>query len=442
VTYRLGSRRGVAVPTSLQAGNYALVQADSIFVGIVSAAGTFLPVFLVRLGASGEQVGLLTALPALTVFVLAIPLGRWLQRRRNIVPWYSRLRLVGSLSYAAMALAAVLAPADLAVPAMLVVWAAASLPSTAGLVAFPIVMDGAAGPQGRYDLLGRRWAIMGLVTALTVVAAGQALGALAFPGNFEWLLVGFSFAGVASFAMSRRIIIPDQVPLPHAATTSVSVRLRAFVSLVAAESPFLGYELRAFVYTAGVGLTLPLLPLFYVREVHAPDAWIGIIGAGQSAGAVGGYLLARRISQRLGGAAVLLPSLLVAALVPAGMALLNTLPPVAALTVVGGAATAGASLALFDELMKRVPRRYGVTFSAVDQSAQNLALIVAPVAGGLLAVTIGVRAGLAVAAVVALGGFALFALHWRAEQRRTATAVGQDLHVVQDLHRDPREEAP
>jgi MFS family permease len=423
VTHHAEPRHRTRVSTSLQESNYALVQADSVFVGILDAAAIFLPVFLVRLGASGEQVGLLTALPALTAFVLAIPMGRWLQRRRNIVPWYSRLRLVGWLSYAAMALATVLAPADLAVPAMLAVWAAASLPLTAGQIAFPIVMDGVSGPQGRYDLLGRRWAIMGVVTALTVVAAGQALGLLAFPSNFEWLMVGFSLSGLVSFAISRRIVIPDQVPLPGAPTVSLSVRLRTFVSLVAAESPFLSYELRAFVYTAGVGLTMPLLPLFYVQELHAPDAWIGIIGAGQSAGAVGGYLLARRTSQRLGGAAVLLPSLLLAALVPAGMAVLNTLPPVAAFAVVGGAATAGAYLALFDELMQRVPRRHGVTFSAVDQSAKNFALIVSPVAGGLLAVTLGVRAGLEVAALVALCGFALFALHWRADQRRTAAVV-------------------
>jgi hypothetical protein len=32
-----------------------------------------------RLGATGNDAGLLTALPALAAFPLAIPLGRWLQ---------------------------------------------------------------------------------------------------------------------------------------------------------------------------------------------------------------------------------------------------------------------------------------------------------------------------------------------------------------------------
>ena len=48
---------------------------DSIFIGVVNASGTLLPVFLLRMGASPGDVGLLTALPALTAFLLAILAG-------------------------------------------------------------------------------------------------------------------------------------------------------------------------------------------------------------------------------------------------------------------------------------------------------------------------------------------------------------------------------
>lgn len=414
-------RRRFEIATE-QARNYRLVQVDSVFMGLVSVAGTFLPVFLVRLGASGAEVGLLTSLPALTAFLLAIPAGRWLQRRRNIVPWYSRLRLVAWLSYAAMALTAVLLPRSVAVPAILVVWAAASLPSTAGLVAFPIVMDGAAGPQGRFDLLGRRWAIAGVATTAGVVVAGQLLGLVTFPVNFEALLIACSIAGVGSFLTSRRIVIPDQVAARGEPAAGLRVRLRAFLALIRGHATFLDFERRAFVYTAGLGMATPLLPLLYVNEIHASDAWIGIIGAAQAVGAVGGFLIARRISRRRSGAAVLLPSLAIFALVPAVMALLDILPVIAVVAFLGGIAGAGAQLALFNELMKRVPRDHGVTFSSVDQTLQNLALIIAPSAGGILATAIGVRYGLFVAALVAVGGFALFALDWRTQRRAPAAA--------------------
>jgi MFS transporter len=393
----------------VQARNWAVVQYDSVFVGIVSASGTFLPVFLVRLGGSGTAVGLLTALPAVTAFALAIPFGRWLQARGNIVPWYSRLRLAGWLSYAAMALAAAILPAGQAVPAMLLIWALASLPSTAGLVAFPIVMDGAAGPAGRFDLLGRRWAIAGVSTAIAVALGGQLLNLLPFPVNFECLFVAVTVAGAGSFLLSRQIVIEE--PPRASGETEVAKRpgLGALARLVRAERPFIRYELRALVFTAGIGLAAPLLPLFYVHEVHAPDAWIGIIGASQSAGAVLGYVVARRVSLRRAGTTVLMPALLVTALAPATLAVIDLLPVVAAVAFVSGVAAAGAQLALFDRLMDAIPRQHGVTFSSFDQSLQNFGLIVAPNLGGLLAVTVGVRQGLVAAAVVLGIALVLFA---------------------------------
>src|SRR5205823_9675951 len=43
---------------------------------------------------SNFEVGLLTTLPALGGLLFAIPFGQVIQRRRNVVPWYSRSRLI------------------------------------------------------------------------------------------------------------------------------------------------------------------------------------------------------------------------------------------------------------------------------------------------------------------------------------------------------------
>ncbi len=400
--------------------NYAVIQADSVAMGVVNASTPYLPVLLARLGATSTLVGLLTALPALTGVVLALPIGRWLQRKRNIVPWYSRSRLVAQMSYAAIGVAIVVASPEWAVGAILVIWAAATIPLTVGLVAFPVVMDGASGPAGRYELLSRRWAIMGLATAVTVVLAGQLLGLIVFPVNYGLLFAGFSVAGLFSFWFSRQIRVPDQVPATPRPGASLRARVGEFISLVRDERPLVAYEVRAFVVTASIGLAMPLIPLFYVREVHAPDAWIGIIVAGQAAGTLGGYLAARQVSRRRGSHWVLLPALLGCALAPLVLALLTNLSAVAALAVVSGVFTAGLNLGLFDELMKRVPARHGVTFTSVDYTAQNVALMVAPIVGGLLATAIGLRPALVVAAVVGLCGFALFALEELTIRRRQA----------------------
>ncbi len=395
--------------TSTRARNWSLVQLDSVFIGIVTASGTFLPVFLLRLGASPNDVGLLTALPALTAFALAIPVGRWLQGRRNIVPWYSRMRLLAWLGYAVMAGVAAVLPREQAVPVMLAVWGLASLPSTVGLVAFPIVMDGAAGRDGRFDLLGRRWAIAGTSTAISVALAGQFLNAVPFPANFELLFAMVSIAGLGSFLESSRIVIPDQVPPPVVARAPLRQRLSNLRALVLANRSFVRFEMRSLIYTASIGLSMPVLPLFYVHEVAAPDAWIGIIGSASSAGGVLGYIAARQLARRRGATMTLLPSMLAAAVAPAILSAIGWLPGVAAIAFVIGLAAAGVQLAMFDQLMRRIPMEHGVTFTSVDQSVQNVALIVAPNVGGLLALAFGARTTLLFVALVGAVACASFA---------------------------------
>jgi Na+/melibiose symporter-like transporter len=80
--------------------NFSNIQVDAVGVGLVSAAAPFLPVFLARLGASNFQVGLLTSMPGMAGLILAFFVGRFLQTRRKIVPWFSLSRLMVLSSYA------------------------------------------------------------------------------------------------------------------------------------------------------------------------------------------------------------------------------------------------------------------------------------------------------------------------------------------------------
>jgi hypothetical protein len=403
----------MAEAMAVRARNWRLVQADSVFIGVVNASGTFLPVFLLRLGASGSAIGLLTALPALTAFALAIPFGRWLQRRRNTVPWYSRLRLIAWSSYGVMGIAAALLPRDQAIPVLLLVWGLASVPSTAAFVTFPMVMDGAAGPGGRFDLLGMRWAIAGVSAAIAVALGGQFLSAVAFPANFEILLLVVSLAGFGSYLQVSRLVIPDLKPVAPPARGDARGRVRGLWRLIAANRSFTRFEARTLLYTISIGLSMPILPLFYVNEVKAPDAWIGVIGSAASAGSVLGYVIARQLARRRGATMILLPSLLLAALGPAVLSIIGWLPAVATVAFAMGIAGAGAQLALFDQLMRRIPPEHGVTFSSVDQTIQNLVLVIAPNIGGVLALAVGIRGALVALAVVGLLAFVLFLLDAR-----------------------------
>src|SRR6186713_873642 len=83
----------------IQKDNFRYVQIDAIGVSISNIAAPFLPVFLTRLGATNFQVGLLSSMPGVTGLLLAILVGRFLQTRRDIVPWYSLSRLLVIFCY-------------------------------------------------------------------------------------------------------------------------------------------------------------------------------------------------------------------------------------------------------------------------------------------------------------------------------------------------------
>ncbi|HLA98379.1 MAG TPA: hypothetical protein VJL34_07990, partial [Anaerolineales bacterium] len=167
--------------TPVQRRNFINVQIDAIGIGFASAAAPFLPVFLTRLGATNFQVGLLTSMPALTGLVMAVFVGRFLQSRRRVVPWFSAARLLAISSYALTGLVTLIIPPSERVNTVLLIWAIATLPQTLLAVAFSVVMNAVAGPRRRYELMSRRWSILGLTNAITVAIVGNVLDTMQFP---------------------------------------------------------------------------------------------------------------------------------------------------------------------------------------------------------------------------------------------------------------------
>ena len=392
---------------AVRSRNEAAIQRESAAMGIVNAAGIFLPVFLVRLGGTNLEVSLLTTLPAVTGFLLAIPIGTFLQARRNIVPWYTASRGVQFLVYGVTAIAVAIVPANLAVLTVLVLWGVFTLPSTAGAVAANAYLNDVAGPSGRYNLLSRRYAIMGLSTAITVAVAGQVLQAVRFALNYQLAFAVFSAAGLLVCWFSIQVIVPDHVRVEQSRGAGWRARLSGFLMLLRSQPPFLRFIARQFVLTFGLSVATPLIPLWYLREAHAPDAWIGIIGTVQSLALLAGYYTARRLARRRSTRLLFTATAVGIALYPAAMVLSRDLIVVALVIAYGAFVGAGLNLVLFDELLKTIPARHVVTFTAVQTSLSNLAAIIAPLLGGVLADMVGIGPGLLLAAALTLIGGAL-----------------------------------
>ncbi len=394
--------------TQIQKQNFRYVQIDAIGVSISNVAAPFLPVFLTRLGASNFQVGLLTSMPGVTGLVLAILVGRFLQTRRNIVPWYSLSRLLVISCYAMTGLLTFFLSREYTVVATLAIWAFASLPQTALAVAFSVVMNAVAGPEGRYALLSRRWAIFGLTGVIFTFLVTRVIDLVEFPHNYEMMFFGLSIGGLISYYFSNQIKLPDQAPLTLLPFTSVFDSARNYFSLIRGEPAFTSFAIKKFVYFSAITLSAPIMPLFLVREVKATDSQIGTITMVMTLVMLAGYFLWPWSSRKYGGRFVLLATTFGMIFYPALTAATPQVSLIIIYAAIAGLFQAGLDLVFFDELMKTVPSEYGAMFVSLAQSLQYLSAILAPLLGAWLADTIGLGGALWASAGLRLLGFLLF----------------------------------
>lgn len=396
---------------SVERHNIRITRRDAAAMGVLNTSATFLPVFLVRLGGTPFEVGLVTSLPALVGIVLAIPIGHLLARRNRIVRIYSRARLAAHLSFLAIAAIVATSPTDSLIVPILVVWTVAAVPSTVGMVTFPIVMSGAAGRRGRYELMSLRWSILDLANAVSVVSIGVLLERLRFPTNYQIAFVTFAVAGVVSYAYARQFSVPDP-PLGDASVMPARMtdRVVARVRSIWANREFVAFSSRHLVYALGARLILPIVPLYYVTVIGASDGAIGFIAMVQSLALLFGFVIWRRMARNGQGPSLLLVPMTLAALFPLALAFTGELPVAVCLVAVAGFSTAGVELALFETLMRTVPMKAGVVFTSVDHAVMSGASVIAPLVGAVLAEAGGLSVALQMGTVVSLAGLTLFAL--------------------------------
>ena len=388
--------------------NFRYVMIDGTGVSIANAAQPFLPVLLTRLGATNFQVGLLTSMPGVTGLVLAILVGRFLQSRREIVPWYSLARLLVIACYTLTGIVVFTISGQYAIAAILVIWGLATLPQTGLAVAFSVVMNAVAGPEGRYALLSRRWAVFGLTSVAVTFLITRVIDLVAFPVNYGLMFMGLSLGGLVSFYFSRKIKLAPQTPPAPVPSSSVLDSARNYFSLILSEPAFRSFAVKKFVYISAVSLSMPILPLFFVREVRASDSQIGTINMTMTLVMLVGYFLWPWTSRKYGGRFVLLATTLGMAFYPALTAATPRVELIILYAGIAGLFQSGLDLVFFDELMKTVPPEYSATFVSFSQSLQYVSAIIAPTVGTWLADIIGLGGALWVSAGLRILGFILF----------------------------------
>ena len=272
-------------------------------------------------------------------------------------------------------------------------------------------MSAVAGPNQRYYLMSRRWSVLGVTSAITVVLVGLLLDHYSFPLNYQVVFIASFAGGLLSFAFSSRIEIPDNDPADAAGETSPSPRkrLREGLAALRENAAYSRFLVSQFVFRCGwrsrcpcsrsIGCASCTLPLVDRHHQH-----------GQQRRADGGllYLVGALASQRQRVGAVglrLRPNFY-----PLLTGLTHSVPPLAIYAGLAGIFGAGIDLVLFDILLSTCPPRHQASYIALYQTTTYIATFLAPTLGTFIADSFGYAPALFVGSGLRFAGAALFVI--------------------------------
>ena len=390
--------------------NSTVVLFEAAFVGILITNDPFLPIFLTRLGASPFQISLITIMPAVAGLFLTIPVSQMLVNAVHIIDWYRFPRLAGAIAYILVAFSPFLIQASQwNILVILIIFGFATVPSLILMITFNVVMNAVSGPRGRYNLMAKRLSTVVLTSAICMALAGWFLEQFIFPLNYQLLFILFSVVGGgAAFYFSTRIRLPEHraAKVPH---QSLAKTIQGYKRILNKNHTFSSFVWIRFVFIVGLMMSAPIIPIYYVREAHASDAWIGIINMVQLGVMVFAYYYwMRKARSAMPNYRILLQTTLVLALYPALISFTNRVEWIALITGLAFFFQAGLDLVFFDELMKSVPVSESIPYISLSQSIQYIGTIIGPFLGSFIAEQFSLSTALIVAAVIRGIGFLLF----------------------------------
>ncbi len=183
-----------APPSPEQRTNFYHLYADIAWFGLFAGSTlSFIAIYAARLGATGIQVGLLSAGPAVVNMLFSLPLGRWLENRPLV-----RVNVSGALwsrlGYLLLLAMPALLGNSLQIWGMFLLGLVFSLPGMILNIGFNAMFAGVVPPEWRAPVIGRRNAFSAISSMLTLLACGQILDRVPFPLNYQ-IVFGLGWLG-------------------------------------------------------------------------------------------------------------------------------------------------------------------------------------------------------------------------------------------------------
>jgi Major Facilitator Superfamily len=400
---------------TVQRRNLVFVILDGIGIGLMSAAGSFVSVLVIRLGASPVWVSLLSSLPNAIGLGMTLPWSRSAERQERPQVLYAWSRLAVHLVYPMVALVPFFLSGTLSAQVIVVVWSLSAFPSSLSNLMFTIVMGHAATPERRAFQMSRRWMFMGVANMVSLPLASQLISRVAFPRGYQILYAANFVVALFAFYCAQHIQVERRTNQAASSVRAPGRRVSQGIVELANEKPFLTFIAGKAVYNLGLSMVSALIPIFWLKHLNVADSWVGYFNTTAAAATLISYIPWVRIKRRYGTRPVLIASAAGSALYPALLALTHSPLAVLPAVALNGLVAGGLNLALFDGLLDVCPRNREERFIAINLTALQLVGVAGPPIGAALIGVLDIRWAMAIASGVALVGAAIFAIARAAE---------------------------
>lgn len=376
---------------------------DVFWFGILAGSTlSFQAVYAARLGASGFQIGLLSAGPAVINLIFTLPSGRWLEGK-SLIKTSFRSSILQRLGYVFLvALPWLFTSSKGQVWGLIWTTLVMSVAGTVLAISFNALFAEVLPPEHRAHAVGRRNILLAISITIATLLCGQILDRVVFPQNYQIVfLIGAAGAMLSSYHIGRiRKDDPTEktINLGDDVEKRSSIKRKSLLRLDLLRGPFGLFMLAYLAFYAFQYFPVPLFPIAYVDSLHMTDGMIGLgtaifYGAMMLASFRLGYY-----STRYGHRKVLMVSAALFPIFPLflGMAKGPELYYLACL--IGGGINAMLSGAIINRLMDRVPPDDRPAHMALHNLALNLGILAGSLLGPVSADLIGVQPSLFVSA--------------------------------------------
>jgi hypothetical protein len=380
-------RMAVTTPANVLESNIRYLCIETAPAAVLGAAASFNAAFAIRLGASNEDIGLLSSIPALLAVLVLIPSGQIIGQRAQRMPLVTWSLFITRLTYLLLAFVPLLSglPQGAIVVALLI---AVTPPNQFfGLGWNSMLAD--VVPEARR---ARVFAVRNIVSAVAVTGSiyvfGLWLDRVRFPINYQVMyVVGFTAALLSSYWITK-LRVPDSFVPPPRPRQPIRVRtlLRQTRQTISTHHDFVRMTVNTLLHGTGLWMIGPLYILYYVRQLGATDGWIGLNGMLGNLTPIFGYWLWQRGVRKWGENSILKRMIVLNGLYPILVGLTPHLGVIPLLTAVQGFLIGPAvNLTHLPMLLKVCPDERRPQYIAVFSTIMNISAFIMPLIGVALA---------------------------------------------------------